>query len=184
MRSELLVALLKRLNPQQPSMESKKLAAVAVIVANESNPRILLIKRAEHSNDPWSGQVAFPGGKMSTSDESAKDTAVRETKEEVGIDLAMDSTFAGYFIPFRTHTGGMDVVPAVFLMKEEAEVTPNGEVAGHLWVSLEEFTEPRSASTYRLEARGFSREMPAFTVGDYVVWGLTHRVISSLLGGV
>jgi 8-oxo-dGTP pyrophosphatase MutT (NUDIX family) len=182
MRSKLLRAVLSGLKSEQPPIESKRLAAVAVIVVDDSNPRILLIKRAEHSDDPWSGQVAFPGGKMSEGDKSAKETAVRETKEEVGVDLAADARFAGYFIPFRTHTGGMDVVPAVFLMNREVEVTPNGEVSGHKWVGLDEFLLPGTASTYHLKAQGFSREMPAFAVGDYVIWGLTHRIISSLLG--
>ena len=174
--------MLSKLNSEQPPIESKKLAAVAVILADESKPRTLLIKRATHLDDPWSGQIAFPGGKMSEGDKSAMETAVRETKEEVGVDLATSARFAGYFIPFRTHTGGMDVIPVVFLMEGEVEATPNGEVADHRWVGLEEFLLPGSAATYHLKARGFSGDMPAFAVGDFVIWGLTHRIISSLLG--
>ncbi len=170
------------MNPDQPPIESKRLAAVAVIVADESKPRTLLIRRAEHLDDPWSGQIAFPGGKMGGGDRSAKDTAIRETKEEVGLDLAAGAGFAGYYIPFRTHTGEMDVIPAVFLIEREVEVIPNSEVSGYKWVGLNEFLLPSSASAYRLKARGFSRDMPAFALGDYVVWGLTHRIISSLLG--
>lgn len=158
------------------------MAAVAVIIAGEDRPSTLLIKRAEHADDPWSGQVAFPGGKLSKDDGSAKETAMREAREEVGLDLANEGTFAGYHSPFRTHTGDMDVIPAVFRTATQLEVTPNREVAGHKWVPLDEFLRPSSASTYHFTREGFSRELPAFAIGDYVVWGLTHRIVSSLLG--
>jgi 8-oxo-dGTP pyrophosphatase MutT (NUDIX family) len=173
---------LNRLDAAQPGIKSKKLAAVSVIIAGEDRPSMLLIKRAEHSDDPWSGQVAFPGGKMGEGDRSAKETAIREAREEVGVDLAGDAEFAGYYIPFRTHTGEMDVIPAVFLLPREARVVPNREVSGYKWVPLEEFSHPHTASTYHFSSQGSSRDLPAFTIDEYVVWGLTHRIISSLLG--
>jgi len=182
MQNEVLRRMLSKLSPSQPPIESKKLAAVSVIVADEADPRTLLIRRAERSDDPWSGQVAFPGGKMGSDDRSARDTAVRETKEEVSIDLAKDARFAGYFVPFRTHTGSMDVIPVVFLLERDVEATPNLEVSSYRWVGLDEFLQPRSASIHHLQVQGFSREVPAFALEDYVVWGLTHRIISSLLG--
>lgn len=181
MKNEIVGTLLSKLGSAEPAVESKRLAAVSVILAEEDSPKTLLIRRAERSSDPWSGQVAFPGGKMGSGDSSARDTAIRETKEEVAVDLSRDAKFAGYYMPFRTHMGDLDVIPTVFLMKRPTEVTPNEEVSGYRWVSLDEFLDPRSASTYHLRARGFSRNLPAFTVGDYVVWGLTHRIISSLL---
>lgn len=173
---------MEKLNATQPEIKSKRLAAVSVIIAGEEEPSTLLIKRAEHSDDPWSGQVAFPGGKMSEGDRSVKETAIREAMEEVGVDLTNDSAFAGYYVPFRTHTGDMDVIPTVFLLPREAKVRPNREVSGCRWARLDEFLNARSASTYRLSVQGSSRELPAFVIGDYVVWGLTHRIISSLLG--
>jgi 8-oxo-dGTP pyrophosphatase MutT (NUDIX family) len=178
----LLRNVLSKLDSAQPEIESAKLAAVSVIVAGEDRLSTLLIKRAKHQDDPWSGQIAFPGGKLSKDDTSAKETAIREAREEVGVDLVRNAKFAGYHTPFRTHTGEMDVIPAVFLTPRELEVTPNHEVAGFKWVLLEEFLHPRSASTYHLEFRGSFRNLPAFAVGDYVIWGLTHRIISSLLG--
>jgi 8-oxo-dGTP pyrophosphatase MutT (NUDIX family) len=144
-------------------------------------PRTLLIKRAERTGDPWSGQVAFPGGKFQEGDTSARDTAVRETLEEVGIDLATSSEFLGYFRSFRTHTGNMDVVPALFLLKGDVRVRTNEEVTSFLWVGLERLTSDRARATYSLRLGGESREVPAFRVGGYVVWGLTQRIISALL---
>lgn len=182
MQDGILRKLLSGLTATQPAIRSKKLAAVAVILSGEANPKTLLIKRAERTGDPWSGQVAFPGGKTGEGDRSARETAVREAREEVGVDLGREAEFAGYSVPFRTHTGDMDVIPAVFVLKREAKVVPNGEVSGHRWVDLGLFLDPRSESTYHLRAGGTSGDLPAFAVGDYVVWGLTHRIISTLLG--
>jgi 8-oxo-dGTP pyrophosphatase MutT (NUDIX family) len=142
---------------------------------------MLLIKRAERDGDAWSGQVAFPGGKMNSDDESVLKAAVRETREEVGIDLNRDATLLGYFGSFRTHTGEMDVVPAVFGLKRKVEVMPNPEVSGYKWVGLDAFHSPQSKSTLTFGVGAAKREMPAYVVGDYVVWGLTYKMVEALL---
>lgn len=177
----ILSELKRKLESRQPAVEQTKLAAVSVIIDKRPEPQLFLIKRAERQGDPWSGQVSFPGGKMKAGDRTARQTAVRETMEEVGVDLARDADFLGYFGYFRTHTGNMDVIPSVFLLKGEMKVSPNEEVSGHRWVGLDEFLSPRSRSTYRFEANGVARDVPAYVSGDYVVWGLTQRIISSLL---
>ncbi len=155
-------------------------ASVAVILGHGKAPSVLLIRRAERSGDPWSGQIAFPGGRASPSDGSPRETAMRETLEEVGIDLGSGGEFLGYGKPTTTHTGAMEVVPAVFGLKSEVEVKPNGEVASYRWVGLQELLAPRARSVYRLESQGRVVEMPAYMVEDYVIWGLTHRILSSV----
>lgn len=182
MTNETLSAMLRKLETAEPVAKSRKLAAVSVIIAGDDSPKTLLIKRAERRSDPWSGQVAFPGGKMVESDGSLRQTAIRETREELGVDLARDADFAGYYVPFRTHTGNMEVVPAIFLVKREVKVIPNQEVSGYRWVGLDAFLSARAASRYHLEAGGVSRDMPAYMIGDYLVWGLTQRIVSSLFG--
>ncbi len=178
---DIFSAILKKLDSQEPPSGQMRQAAVSMILENREAPSILLIKRADREGDPWSGQVAFPGGKTQEGDATLKDTALRETKEELGIDLGTRAEFLGYFTPIRTHTGTMDVVPAAFLLRDEAEVRPNEEVASYRWVKLERLLSSGAKSTYRLEFGGQAREMPAMLVDDYVVWGLTHRIISTLL---
>ena len=59
-------------------------AAVALVLRGPAEaPGILFIKRASRDGDPWSGQMAFPGGRYDPADESEKETAIRETEEEV-----------------------------------------------------------------------------------------------------
>jgi 8-oxo-dGTP pyrophosphatase MutT (NUDIX family) len=178
---EILQALKRKLNANEPSAGQLRRASVAVTLKDPESPGVLLIKRADKVGDPWSGQVAFPGGKAQEGDDTLKDTAVRETREEVGIDLGKDADFLGYFTPFRTHTGTLDVFPAVFLLKKDAEVRPNEEVSSYAWVKLRKLMAEQARTSTRVDAGGRTGEMPTLLVDGYAVWGLTHRIISSLL---
>jgi 8-oxo-dGTP pyrophosphatase MutT (NUDIX family) len=178
---ETFAKLVTNLVAHEPPQTGLRFASVALIVRDRRLPSVLLIKRAKRAGDPWSGQVAFPGGKMQEGDTTARDTAVRETMEEVGIDLKRSSEFLGYGGVATTHTGTMDVVPAVFELKESVEVRPNGEVASYRWVELDELLSPSARSTYVLDRDGSTFEMPAYQVGDFVVWGLTYRILSTCL---
>lgn len=169
------------MNANEPSAGQLRRASVAVILDDPESPSVLLIKRADRVGDPWSGQVAFPGGKAQEEDGTLKETAIRETREEVGIDLGRNADFLGYFTSFWTHTGTLDVFPAVFLLKKKVEVCPNQEVSSYQWVKLERLTAEQVRSSYRVDEGGQTREMPVLLVDGYVVWGLTHRIISSLL---
>ena len=66
-------------------------AAVALILdnaASRDDPEIVFIERAQVLGDPWSGHIAFPGGRCEPGDQLPLDTAVRETEEEIGVDLS------------------------------------------------------------------------------------------------
>ena len=181
MGSEIIARVAKNLTVEEPKSKGLKFAAVSIILRDTESPSVLLIKRAERADDPWSGQIAFPGGKMQQGDKTAMDTAVRETMEEVGVDLEKTAEFLGYANTTTTHTGTMDVVPTVFVLKQGVEVRPNEEVASYRWINLEDFLGPNGKSTYKFNYDGRNIEMPSYLVGDYVVWGLTHRILSSVL---
>jgi 8-oxo-dGTP pyrophosphatase MutT (NUDIX family) len=171
----------RNLSAQEPRSRGLRFAAVSVILRDVDTPSVLLIRRAERPGDPWSGHIAFPGGKAQPEDRSVKDTAVRETVEEVGFDLSRTAEFLGYGALATTHTGSMDVVPLVFALKEVVEVKPNEEVSSYRWVEMKELLAAEAQSTYQREFGGEIVGVPAYTVGDYIVWGLTHRILGSLL---
>ncbi len=181
MPDEIIPRLVTKLRVGEPPAGELRLAAVAVILRDREAPSTLLIKRADRTGDPWSGQIAFPGGKTQQGDIRARDTAARETFEEVGIDLEDSAEFLGYAENIRTHTGTMDVVPSVFLLRREVQVRPNGEVSSHRWVELGSLGAPQARSAYRMNFDGKTVEMPALAAGDYIIWGLTYRIVNSLL---
>jgi 8-oxo-dGTP pyrophosphatase MutT (NUDIX family) len=178
---EIVARVARNLVAHEPTSRGAKFAAVSIIVRDTESPSVLLIKRAERMGDPWSGQIAFPGGRAQSGDLTARDTAIRETMEEVGIDLSRGAEFLGYGASAATHTGNMEVVPAVFMLREAADVKPNEEVASYQWVDLGDLAAPQSQSTYQLNYGGKPVSMPAYAVGGYVVWGLTYRILSTVL---
>jgi 8-oxo-dGTP pyrophosphatase MutT (NUDIX family) len=164
---------------------SKESAGVAVIFqSSEDEERVLLIKRAEREGDPWSGQVAFPGGMVSATDKSFEETAKRETAEEVGIDLASGAAvFLGYMHEFKARTREILVVPSVFEMAVAPEVTTNKEVASFEWVPLEGLARKDARSTYIFRRGGAEFPFPSLVYRNLVIWGLTERILSAIIRG-
>jgi 8-oxo-dGTP pyrophosphatase MutT (NUDIX family) len=161
-------------------------AAVAVIFgdAPTGEEKILLIRRPVSKDDPWSGQVALPGGRVAISDNSFRITASRETGEEVGIELEKSARFLGYLGPFQARTRSIWVVAAVFVTDGIPLVVPSGEVASYKWMPFLEVIAQSSRSTYELDHRKGRRTFPAFERDGYLIWGLTERIISTLASAV
>lgn len=157
-------------------------AAVAAILVAAPDT-ILLIRRAERTGDPWSGQMALPGGRRDPTDADPAETAVRETLEEVGVELP-DATLLGALpdvAPRSAHLGNIVVRPFLFVLPDRPIITPNDEVAEAGWVRLDVLKDPANQRPYTLELRGERRTFPAYFIGDSVVWGLTERILSDLL---
>jgi 8-oxo-dGTP pyrophosphatase MutT (NUDIX family) len=144
---------------------------------------ILLIRRAERPDDPWSGHIALPGGRHSAEDPDLAGTAIRETAEEVG--LALDpGNLAGSLddvVPRTPVLPPIAVRPYVFILPSRPALLPNPEVAGTRWVALDHLLHSDTYHTVELEIRGESRRFPAYRVEEGIVWGMTERILSSLL---
>lgn len=141
----------------------------------------LFIERSTRAGDPWSGQVAFPGGRRDASDAALLITAMRETREEVGIELSVSQLLGELDdIHPRTRTLPPLVVrPFVFGLPERPYVRPSVEVASHLWIALERLLEDGVYGDEMIPLVG--RTFPAYRLGVYTVWGLTERIMTPLL---
>ncbi len=158
-------------------------AAVAVILvdAGTASPDLLLIKRAKRDGDPWSGQMAFPGGRRDSDDMNLVDTACRETLEETGIALN-SRCVVGELDDIRPLGPGLPRVivrPFVFFLDSMPNVVTNIEVDLVLWVKLSDL--PGLADTSTVRANGISISVPAYIIGPQVVWGLTERILKSFI---
>ena len=157
-------------------------AAVAVVLAPFPDA-VLLIRRAERADDPWSGHMALPGGRRDPEDEDLVATAVRETFEEVGLRLDRTDLLGGLDdgVPRTPVLPPIAVRPFVFGLAARPPLTPNAEVAGVRWVHLDHLLHPETYHSARLEIRGEPRQFPAYRVDESIVWGMTERILTGLL---
>jgi 8-oxo-dGTP pyrophosphatase MutT (NUDIX family) len=167
--------------PERSDPTGRIEAAVALVLARRDDAPVemLFIERASHPSDPWSGHMALPGGRRDDADADLMATAMRETLEETGIRLAPEQLLGELDdlapqIPLLTP---VLVRPFVFLLDGRPEVVPSHEVSSHLWFPLEDL--PGAHEEAVVEVADRERRVPAYVLGDKVVWGITYRIISS-----
>jgi 8-oxo-dGTP pyrophosphatase MutT (NUDIX family) len=171
--------------PELQPLAGQRQAAVALVLGDgEHGPELLFIERAEHPEDPWSGHMAFPGGRVDASDPSPQSAAERETAEEVGLDLAGAEWIGRLDDLEGRHAGrpaGLVVSAFVYHLTQPTPLVPNYEVREALWVPLRSLLEPERHVDYRHRLYGDAfPAYPGIVVGDperQVVWGLTYRFV-------
>ena len=161
-------------------------AAVALIfrLGSDEALELLLIKRAEYPGDPWSGQVAFPGGREEAGDSSLAETAVRETREETGIDLGDEGMILGILDDLRPRTARLPAIvvrPFVAILDRTEPLELSPEVALAFWVPFGALSQTDSWRDDTVFARGIQLNARVFRHEDHVVWGMTERILTQLL---
>lgn len=168
------------------SKKAPRRAAVAMILSEASDGcvRTLFIKRSEHPLDPWSGHMAFPGGHQDPGDATLEAAAIRETLEEVGIDMRPEMIIGRLHdmngsrrVPYE-----LTVSPFVFHYPHTTELKLNSEVADAVWVPLEYLADPRSIQPYLYPPDPERRNFPSFQYeGRYTIWGMTFRMVGHFM---
>ena len=159
-------------------------AVAAVLRPGADGAEVLLIRRAERAGDPWSGHISFPGGHRAATDTDLLETARRETREEVGLDLDTHELLGSLDEHAATARGrfmGMVIAPYVFAIEGRPTLAPNHEVEEMLWAPLGPIVRGERDTVREIDHAGERRVFPGYGVGDYVVWGLTHRMLKDLL---
>ena len=169
----------------EPNPDDRLASVAAVLRSGPANgTEVLLIRRASHEDDPWSGHMAFPGGRHDPSDPDLLYTAVRETREELGLDLERAGSLIGRLplLPAiaRGRRVGLTIAPFVFSLESDAPLTPNYEVAEAIWAPLGPMLRGEIATTLPYRMGEELLDMPAFDVNGRIVWGLTYRMLQSL----
>jgi len=163
----------------------KRSAVAMILQVREGELCILMIKRAEREGDPWSGQMAFPGGRMDPEDANGYAVARRETEEEVGLCLGPQDTCIGRLsdLNARPHRGvlGMAVSPFVFRLQREVQFTPNYEVAEVVWVPIEFLLDTDNRQQMTWEYRGAKIPMPCYFFEGRRIWGLSLIMLDELM---
>lgn len=160
-------------------------AAVMVTLAPAARGyEMLFIKRPESGKDAFSGHMAYPGGKCESADATTLETALRETMEEVGLDILGSGRVLGSLDDVNPNTAEINmyvVTPYVSLLPRPEEPKTNGEVARALWIPVSHLLDPANRSTELVSTYGAELVDYRFFYGDIVIWGMTGRILAQFI---
>lgn len=157
-------------------------AAVTMLLkASSFSPEVLFIVRAQHDQDPWSGNIGFPGGRLNLEDESPQHAAERETFEELALDLG-EAKFLGRLNDLYGATMPVLVSCFVYQLLEPVRLQPNHEVATTFWYPLSQLLEAERQQQRTFFYHGEERTHPVVDLLGHqqpLLWGITYRLIRS-----
>lgn len=156
-------------------------AAVAIIQCHTPHNSYLILRRAAHPDDPWSGHYSFPGGRRDSADPDLLATCIRETAEETGIQLAAGQLQQSLVLEPAGHllSHPLWVQPFVFLLNEPPPLCLDpSEIQSAFWLDVAQFQTLEMHKNIELLP---GRLFPAFPVEDYYLWGFTYRLLRSIL---
>ena len=163
-------------------------AVAAVLRDGATGPDLLFIRRAEHPDDPWSGDMGWPGGRVEPADGGPLATALRETREELALDLGHHGALLGALPPVRTHLrageGPLWVAPFVFELTTAPRLVPNHEVQEAVWVPLTFLAGAANRERFTWAGRGGPIDLERVRWEGRTIWGLTLRMLDDLLAAV
>ncbi|MEM9492741.1 MAG: CoA pyrophosphatase [Myxococcota bacterium] len=168
---------------EQPGLRR---SAVAILLRfDRGSPELLLMKRAERVGDRWSGQISLPGGRESAGDLDLRATAIRETHEEVGLDLHAVARPLGQIDTVRARARGaalpLTITPHVFVQTASAPLVLGDEAVAAFWLPMDRAITGELSSTYRVHLGERTRDLPCWNYDGYTIWGLTYMIVHRML---
>lgn len=159
-------------------------AAVALVLraAEAEELELLLIRRAVRDGDPWSGQIGLPGGRFHSADLSLEHTALRETAEELGLDVRAHGEVLGQLDELRPRTPVLPPIivrPFVCAVHEVPALVPSDEVAEFRWVRVGALFQREARVRTTVRVRDLQMHVEAYQLGDFTVWGMTERILTT-----
>jgi len=170
---------------ESTEIPARRAAVAAVLSLADSCPEVLLMRRSQHPQDPWSGHVSFPGGVHEVTDADLLATARRETHEELGLDLSVHGELLAQLDPVPAVGRGrvlpMDITPFVFRLVSAPQLELGDEAEQAFWLPLLPVVSGELDCTHAWTNANVTRHLPAWQYEGHLVWGLTHRMLTELL---
>lgn len=164
-------------------------AAVAILLRGAAGgTELLFLQRVQREDDPWSGHIGFPGGKIDACDQNPRQAAIRETREETAIDLD-HADFVCRLDDQATHLSKVHVAGFVFYLTNGSNLSLslNHEIQRALWVPLADLMDERRYVTTTVAGDWGEREVSAIDLlgaKGPLLWGLTYRFTAQVLSCV
>jgi 8-oxo-dGTP pyrophosphatase MutT (NUDIX family) len=175
MRQQFTQADIMRLN-------AKKSAVLVLLYEKNQQTHIVFTQRQEY-NGAHSGQISFPGGKMDNTDPDLTYTALRETAEEVGVDVARDAVI-GELSYLYVPPSNFVIYPYIAHLEELPQFVPEEkEVKRIIELPVQQLLNPRNQQSYRYHNKRLNIEFdsPSYLVEGTTIWGATAMILSELL---
>jgi 8-oxo-dGTP pyrophosphatase MutT (NUDIX family) len=163
----------------EPALTHERASVAMMLAGPDAELTVCVIRRAHRPGDHWSGHLAFPGGRADAEDADAEAVAIRETHEEVGLEL-QDAERLGPLAALPILPTGGVLTPFVYYLGEQIpSVQTNHEVDAVYWVPVQHLWDPDQATTIRWPYRGQNLVFPGIRWEGGVIWGLTFRILVS-----
>lgn len=180
-----LAERLARLGAKPPRRGRRSAVAAVLRWRTGGAIEVLLMQRAERDGDRWSGHVSLPGGGHQDNDADLIATAVRETREEVGVDLAGGARLLGQLPHIKAIAKGkllpMSVTPFVFEARDVGPITLGAEATAAFWLPLTDAAAGAFDDRYEYRLGPVPLSLPCWRFEQRIVWGLTYQILSRLI---
>jgi len=168
-----------------PPAAARRAAVAAALREGLDGLEVLLMRRAQRTGDRWSGQISLPGGHVDPGDMDELAAAVRETAEEVGLDLARDAAHLGALEPVQAQARGkrldLWITPMVFHYHGDGATALGPEADDAFWFPLGPAARGELDTEFRYDHEGLVRVLPSWHFEKRTVWGLTHGILGRLV---
>jgi 8-oxo-dGTP pyrophosphatase MutT (NUDIX family) len=167
--------LTSEINPMLENYGKNKLASILVVIYGES-PIVVMTEKPKHMKF-HAGEISFPGGKLDSADDNLLETALRETREEIGLSLKPDQVI-GQLEPVITLNSGFTILPFVSVIDEIPPLSANAEVEKIFHIPLESFLKTMANDPD--PTHNLIQEMYTFEFQGNIVWGASARVLKQI----
>ena len=173
--NNLRTMLTSEINPMLENYGKNKLASILVVIYGES-PIVVMTEKPKHMKF-HAGEISFPGGKLDSNDSNLLETALRETREEIGLTLRPDQVI-GQLDPVITLNSGFTILPFVSVVDEIPPLSANAEVEKIFHIPLESFLKTMANDPD--PTHNLIQEMYTFEFQGNIVWGASARVLKQI----
>ena len=168
-------SLSNTLNPTISNPGEYRLASILVVIYGD-DPVVLMTEKPKHMKF-HAGEISFPGGKLDSSDSNLLDTALRETREEIGLSISKEQV-VGQLDPVVTLNSGFLILPFISIIDKIPALSANSEVEKIFHIPLESFLKTESPDPD--PSHNIIQEMYTFEYQNQIVWGASARILKQI----